>query len=615
MNPQSHIIGKTVLELNTGRLGDVAGLQTDLSHLLWQQALPAMAQLFDRLVSENEVVRLDQVVVELPPLDQHYLADDFMRYLLSALEQSLSDHLAGYHPPAVEASSPRLDRAAADWEILLYFLRYGRLPWWETTNTWDAWLSRWEAVMQGDTRWQLPVRQQLTFHTVRDRLIAQFPESFRHQLVLQLQPTWLSWRALLAQAHRMMQGLTLSNGQVQALDHIAWQLLLTELAKSDGNRPLPTATWVRRWLSHLIQSWQLTGTLTNASAVSANGPSTPRVDTRRRSLTGTEGPSRTPQPGPSALPPSLADETVRQYWQRLIATILATDQALWLSALHQVLEPGTVRAADAATPEPRAALDSAAAAARSATAAAASDPINPAAAPASPVDFTAAPARWLDLAAAASNPINSTAAPTHLPDARSMADALEADLYQPSSQRSLDEAALLSPEEEVAGIYLNQAGLVLLHPFLRPYFEDVGLLREDHFQDATCQQTAIYLLHYLATRQTDAPEYELVLPKLLCGWPLNEPVMSPELPPAALQEAEHLLQTVIDYWQALKSTSADGLREGFLQRQGKLARTGDNAWKLQVEQQSIDILLSRLPWGISVVKLPWMETLLMVEWT
>jgi hypothetical protein len=306
---------------------------------------------------------------------------------------------------------------------------------------------------------------------------------------------------------------------------------------------------------------------------------------------------------------------VRQYWQRLIATILATDQALWLSALHQVLEPGTVRAADAATPEPRAALDSAAAAARSATAAAASDPINPAAAPASPVDFTAAPARWLDLAAAASNPINSTAAPTHLPDARSMADALEADLYQPSSQRSLDEAALLSPEEEVAGIYLNQAGLVLLHPFLRPYFEDVGLLREDHFQDATCQQTAIYLLHYLATRQTDAPEYELVLPKLLCGWPLNEPVMSPELPPAALQEAEHLLQTVIDYWQALKSTSADGLREGFLQRQGKLARTGDNAWKLQVEQQSIDILLSRLPWGISVVKLPWMETLLMVEWT
>jgi hypothetical protein len=174
----------------------------------------------------------------------------------------------------------------------------------------------------------------------------------------------------------------------------------------------------------------------------------------------------------------------------------------------------------------------------------------------------------------------------------------------------------LSPEEEKAGLFVTQAGLVLLHPFLRFYLEGVGLVEGDTFRDELAQQTAIYLMHYLATRQTDAPEYELVLPKLLCGWQLDAPVVRGlELAEAALAEGETMLQTVINYWDVLKSTSPDGLREGFLQRSGKLTSANDGNWKLQVEQQSIDILLGRLPWGLSMVTLPWMESLLIVEWT
>lgn len=144
----------------------------------------------------------------------------------------------------------------------------------------------------------------------------------------------------------------------------------------------------------------------------------------------------------------------------------------------------------------------------------------------------------------------------------------------------------------------------------------MGLLSGEAFRDETAQQTAIYLLHYLATSATDAPESELVMPKLLCGWHLNAPVIRGiELPAAALIEGEHLLQTAIDYWQVLKNTSPDGLREGFLQRAGKLTRQDDDNWRLQVEQQSIDILLGSLPWGINVVTLPWLECLIMVEWS
>ncbi|MBD2095618.1 hypothetical protein H6F90_10675 [Trichocoleus sp. FACHB-591] len=174
----------------------------------------------------------------------------------------------------------------------------------------------------------------------------------------------------------------------------------------------------------------------------------------------------------------------------------------------------------------------------------------------------------------------------------------------------------LSPAERVNGIYLNHAGLVLLHPFLTYYFEAVGLVSENSFRDEYAQQLAIALLHYLATGETSAPEYALVLPKLLCGWPLNDPVMGGlELPAAALAEGETLLETVIRYWEVLKHTSPDGLREGFLQRQGKLTRPEMGGWKLRVEQQAIDVLLSRLPWGVSMVKLPWMMEVLVVEWT
>lgn len=174
----------------------------------------------------------------------------------------------------------------------------------------------------------------------------------------------------------------------------------------------------------------------------------------------------------------------------------------------------------------------------------------------------------------------------------------------------------LSPAERADGIYLNQAGLVLLHPFLTYYFEAVGLISDNAFRHEYAQQIAIALLHYLATGETIAPEYALVLPKLLCGWPLNDPVMGGlELPAAALTEAENLLETVIQYWDVLKNTSPDGLRQGFLQRQGKLTRVETGGWKLRVEQQSIDILLSRLPWGVSMVKLPWMAEVLVVEWT
>jgi hypothetical protein len=78
-------------------------------------------------------------------------------------------------------------------------------------------------------------------------------------------------------------------------------------------------------------------------------------------------------------------------------------------------------------------------------------------------------------------------------------------------------------------------------------------------------------------------------------------------------ESETLLKAAIKHWSALKNTSPDGLREGFLQREGKLI-LNDFQDRLIVESKAQDVLLSYLPWGYSIFKLAWMKGALYIEW-
>lgn len=163
--------------------------------------------------------------------------------------------------------------------------------------------------------------------------------------------------------------------------------------------------------------------------------------------------------------------------------------------------------------------------------------------------------------------------------------------------------------------YVNGAGLVLLHPFLPALFGALKLTEDNTFRNLKARQTAVYLLHYLATGRFDAPEYELLMPKFLCAWPDEEPLQRPRrLSAKAKAECRHLLEAALKHWGKLGSTTPDGLQNGFLQRPGKLSHTASDGWKLQVEQSGIDILLNYLPWGIGMIKLPWMKDFLIVEW-
>lgn len=180
---------------------------------------------------------------------------------------------------------------------------------------------------------------------------------------------------------------------------------------------------------------------------------------------------------------------------------------------------------------------------------------------------------------------------------------------QSANQEMPQPAASAAGEE---GLYVDNAGLVILHPFLQMFFEGLGIARDGALLQP---DRALHLLHYLCTGHTPAPEYELTLPKILCNISLETPVEADiTLTDREKEEAMNLLIAAIRWWEALRNTTPDALRGTFLCRPGKLSRRDEGDWLLQVEHQSFDILLAQLPWGISVVRLPWMEGMVWVEW-
>jgi hypothetical protein len=165
------------------------------------------------------------------------------------------------------------------------------------------------------------------------------------------------------------------------------------------------------------------------------------------------------------------------------------------------------------------------------------------------------------------------------------------------------------------GEHVSLAGLVLLHPYLALFFEQLGLVVAGQFESLRAQQQAIHLLGWLATGERDLSEDQLGVVSRLVGWPDATPLPRYVAWPEAWQsEGEVLLQAVIRNWGALGNSSVAALRDHFLQRPGLLTDTASGE-HLLVESQAMDVLLQRLPWGLSPIWLPWRPRLLLVTWT
>jgi hypothetical protein len=175
--------------------------------------------------------------------------------------------------------------------------------------------------------------------------------------------------------------------------------------------------------------------------------------------------------------------------------------------------------------------------------------------------------------------------------------------------------AVSSRQPDKYDLYIENAGLVLLHPFLPAYFHALKLTNEnDQFISVEAQTRAAVLLYYLQSGDENYKEWEMALNKILCGLPASEVIVNGiGLTEEEKEESRLLLQTVIGYWEALKGSGIAALQNTFILREGKVTYK-DDYWLIQVERSGFDILLDRLPWGIGTIKLPWLKELIYCEW-
>ncbi len=166
----------------------------------------------------------------------------------------------------------------------------------------------------------------------------------------------------------------------------------------------------------------------------------------------------------------------------------------------------------------------------------------------------------------------------------------------------------------VEEVYIQNAGLVLANPYLPQLFDKLHLTENRAFKDRDCAERAIHLLQYLACESHHTPEYQLVLNKILCGVITGEPISrTVDLHEEEMELVESLIQGMIAHWKVLGNTSVAGFRESFLQRQGQL-RLREDGWHLRIETKAFDVLLDQLPWNYSIIKYPWMDQGIQVEW-
>ncbi len=198
-------------------------------------------------------------------------------------------------------------------------------------------------------------------------------------------------------------------------------------------------------------------------------------------------------------------------------------------------------------------------------------------------------------------------------EARVFIERLKAYEQEMIAQKEL----LTQAADEVGSIRfcVDDAGLILLHPFLCNLFERLGYLSEEQdFKSIEARERAVHLLRYMAGFNPPYYDCQLLLEKMLCDLPIGFPVsLDIELEKEEITNARQVLEAVCQHWTPLNGISPESLQQSFMKRSCNVVFE-DDAWMVRVEGQALDILLDDLPWEISLLLFPWKKEMIMVEW-
>lgn len=600
-----HLIAKQVFELRVG-FGEknIPQIQNSFSRQYWESVVPAFERLFDRLVPPDKLVRLDRLEVDVGRWSaEDILSGRFVESLVSRLESVISSTL---QETGVEVQPLRVGR----FELWLYFLEFGFLPAGAAQpESREDWLRQVIECLASESSAVPRFRRLVSKRPVaRERLILQHDTAFLGQLlellgkrrqdeILKLVDNIVG---TLVRAMSDLPDLVriVGKGTSTDVENIVdallglladWLELSADTQRASGLRrhmvyvlsgeavnPAALAQWLLQadsWkgllndfvpaeigdgLSHQIVAVLRERTRLHQFVASSSAPILPtREQVRRVEL---------------VVWRTLFDEAISQGHHAdtstLIERVIRADALLpWRETLLSALDANKGK------------------------------------------DVEAEVWKHVVKAIAALPPVSREAA---VRQGKSLRLDTERAIHFPDNA----EKSRVSDAEKGDVFYVKAAGVILFHPFLSRFFQTLNLCEKGAFIDEASRHKAVCLIHHLATGEVRTPEYQLVLPKFLCGMPLNAPLDHfIEIGAEERAESENLIGAAIDHWGALGSCSPDWLREMFLWRDGKLEKR-ESGWHLSVERKAQDVLLSRLPpgWGLGMVKLPWMDEFLRIDW-
>lgn len=595
---QQHLIRQQFLHVELfGTESDGLALQRQLPELCRRALLPALESALDRAAPARGHLRIERLAVDAGVVNLATLERDLVAAVTRAVEEQLRAQLGAATRP--EGGQPaevrrRTEEQSAD-EAFMFFLHTGCLPWWFRV---PAGMSLEQALViarqrqssPGTTAYRTDLLDAIGSAAVRKRLATQFSNGFLEDLLAGLAPRSLD---AIREVFVLLEKSALAVSARRRFTRRLWQSALAGLAAGEpcAARSLVVASWdalapderqvvgLPDWLE---QHWP--GAI-KVPEICAGAPAGSEAGSNSRRAR-TSGP------------------------------LLVVEDAAAAGAQSTCVRPD----ADSEDRDPAASPGRCGPSAALAASSAPGDESLP--------SVPGEAARSNTPAAVDQRRARLHAGKVQTPEDagggqfRAEADAGDSRGHAASRlrQAALGEShasrRLASRERTridlTEGVYVDCAGVILLHPFLPRFFEALGITDANQIVQA---ERALCLLHFLASGEGVAPEPALLLPKLLCNVPVEAAVESDvDLTASETDEAMALLQAVIGHWDALRNTTPDGLRGTFLIRPGKLSQRPDGDYLLQVESQSFDILLERLPWGIGVVKLPWMERMLWVEW-
>ena len=601
MPPQRHTIKQQILELQVSSNLSAFELQNKISALYRSKIIPLIQTYCDRISNPDTLLRIDTLDIDLGEIELKTLEKDFVARVEEHLSQQLAEKLGPKAAPqTVDGSpgnralvaSPTADTkpqppsnpTTAQLELLSYFIRSGLLPWWSESLSQPALEDCFDQLLRtSPAALKTQLQTQIKYAKVLQRLIYQFSDRILLDMVTLLAPTGSQW------VQSYTQDIQALAPQVKSLQGIAprqlrlklWQGIFSQLSLSPTTRS-SAEVLIRSSLLQLAHSFQvkvrpLFQQMLNAlERLRTEGI---RFDSELPAVLAQTGEPKAAEAGTAIARFQAASENL----VGLLSEFNPPGSEQTISPSLQANIDALLRQLNALSPKtlPPDQL------------------LTEIAALVAELEGGEAPPAYRQLAQQIKAVVQSIRLPTRPPEAPALPEPFN-DPVDPFS------------ESEV--IYVQNAGLILLWPFLTRFFATLNLLQANQFIAPQATERAVLLLQYLVDASTDIPEHLLPLNKLLCGLELLDPIETRlDLNEPEQTECDDLLTAVIHHWSALKSTSPDGFRRAFLQRAGIL-RIYNGNWRLQVERESYDVLLDQLPWNLRVVKLPWMSECLHVEW-